>query len=83
MDDVLAKLRDYLARSFPGAVVEVHDRSLAVRKEDLLYSIEVGPDVASEDLADLLEGQLYGELCRAEGLPLVLTSRGIRLKSAN
>lgn len=86
MGDILAALRHYLQSHFPGAEIRQEGSQFEIEKDGNTYSLKVLDEVVNEDfdLSGLLNSSnLKDELCRAEGLPLVITGNGIRLSSSN
>lgn len=86
MGDVLAAFRHYLQSHFPGAEIRQDGSQFEIEKDGNTYSLKVLEEVVNEnyDLTSLLSSSnLKDELCRAEGLPLLVTSNGIRLSSSN
>jgi hypothetical protein len=90
----LQVIRKYLEDHFSGHRVEQDERaaasapSFAVEKDDRHYELQVDKDFLSvcspDDVRNKLQQWSVGdELCRAEGLPVILTERGVRLVSSN
>ena len=86
MSDPLQIIRQYLRSHFPSAEIREKDSHFEIAVDGNLYSVRVLEETltGSVDVDQLLQSSdLAGELCRAEGLPLVITSGGIRLSSSN
>lgn len=90
----IQEIAAYLRRSLPGCEVleraggAMDDTVLTVSAGSGEYSIRVEADFAQSMPPEQVNGaldrwRLASELCRAEGMPLVLTSAGIRLASSN
>lgn len=86
MGDPLAAVAGYLQSHFPAAQVERDGSQFKIAAGPSTYTLSVADDALApgEDVVErLVSSNLADELCRAEGLPLVLTRAGIRLKSSN
>jgi hypothetical protein len=90
----LQLIRKYLGEQFPGSRVEFVETPASVlprftvEKDEREYELQVDGNVldgySAEELpARLEQWNVREELCRAEGLPVVLTERGVRLVSSN
>ena len=90
----LQVIRKYLEEQFSGHRVEHQDRTVsrsptfAVDKDDRHYELQVDTDFLSgaseeEVRRSLDHWRVRDELCRAEGLAVILTERGVRLVSSN
>ncbi|HET8546909.1 MAG TPA: hypothetical protein VFL57_02855 [Bryobacteraceae bacterium] len=87
-------IRNYLGEQFAGSQVEPVEMpasdipAFAIEKDGRHYQLQIDADVLDRYSAEQLparldEWKLTEELCRAEGLPVVLTERGVRLASSN
>jgi hypothetical protein len=90
----LQAIRKYLEEQFSGHPVEDEQTaaadvpSFAVSKDGEHYELQVDRDFLDrfslEELRDALQRwRVADEVRRAEGLPIILTERGVRLVSSN
>ena len=90
----LQRIREWLGKAFEGYKIEDRDVSLSaaaafeIESGALSYCLEVDHAFLASHTADDLPRVLdrlhvRDELCRAEGMPLILTNRGVRLVSSN
>jgi hypothetical protein len=90
----LQVIRNYLEEEFSGHSVEQHDSatsgtsSFGIEKDHRQYELQIDHGFLSECSPEELRNRLQqwsvrDELCRAEGLPVILTERGVRLVSSN
>ena len=90
---IRAAVREYLSRCFPGHRVSEHpekvpDLVFRLEQGDRAYQLRLMSEVwegrSPDDVISALDAwRVSEELCRAESLPLVVSSNGVRLESNN
>ena len=86
MEKFVAAVETFLRQEFPAFEVLRNGSDIELQYGSLRYSLSIAPDAeasGADPEAYLKALKLRDELCRAEGLPLLLSAHGIRLRSAN
>jgi hypothetical protein len=88
----LQLIHQYLDDQFAGATITPHETSSGASKfviehRGMRYELQVDDDLLNDRSGDdvrtlLSQWAVRDELCRAEGLPVILTERGVRLASS-
>ena len=90
----LQQIRAWLGKAFEGYAITDRNVSpaaaagFAIEAHSRTYYLEIDRDFldshAADELPRVLDSvRLHDELCRAEGMPMILTQRGVRLVSSN